>query len=60
MTTCHTAGVLLTVVPLEAVFWATDQEIPVERPEDMQRVQKDLHCLLQVTLQMHVWTSLLA
>lgn len=59
VTTCHRAGVQLTVAPLEAVFWATDQVIPVERPEEMQCLQKDLHCLLQVTFQIHIWTSLL-
>lgn len=48
VTTCHRAGVPLTVAPLEAVFWATDQVLPLERPQEMQCLQKDLHCLLQV------------
>lgn len=56
VTTCHRSGLPLTVAPLEAVFWATDQVIPVERPEEMQHLQKHLHCLLQVTFQMHCWT----
>ena len=53
MTTCNRVGVPLTIAPLEAVFWATDQVIPLWRPDEMQCLRKDLHCLLQVTFQMH-------
>lgn len=49
VTSCIRAGVPLTVAPLEAVFWATDQVIPLDRPDEMQCLQKDLDCLLQVS-----------
>ena len=49
VTTCNQAGVPLSVAPLEAVFWATDQVIPLNRPDEMQYLQKELHCLLQVS-----------
>ena len=52
--TCNRAGVPLTVAPLEAVFSATDQVIPLGTPDELQRLRKDLHCLLQVSFQMHV------
>lgn len=54
VTTCSKAGVSLTVAPLEAVFRATDQAIPLDTPSAMRHLQKDLHCLLQVAFQMHV------
>ncbi|KAL3157724.1 hypothetical protein ABBQ32_012152 [Trebouxia sp. C0010 RCD-2024] len=47
VTTCRRARVPLTVAPLEAVFWATDQNIPLDTPNDMRHLQKDLQCLLQ-------------
>lgn len=59
VTSCKRAGVPLTVAPLEAIFWATDQVIPLNRPDEMQYLQKELHCLLQVSFSMHVWSPLL-
>ena len=46
--TCSRASVPLTVAPLEAVFWPTDQVIPFDKPDDMQRCHRDLQCLSQV------------
>ena len=54
VTTCRRAGVPLTVAPLEAVFWATDQAIPLDTSHDMRHLQKDLQCLLQVVFHTHL------
>lgn len=54
VTTCRRARVPLTVAPLEAVFWATDQNIPLDTPNDMRHLQKDLQCLLQVAFHKHI------
>ena len=50
VSTCKKANVLLHLVPLEAVFLETDQEIPCSGLAEMPQLRKNLQRLLQVTL----------
>ena len=46
--TCNKAKVPLYVVPLEAVFLRTEQDIPLEGPVNMPHARDDLQSLCQV------------